>query len=272
MDDTRSAAIVEDIVTGLRDVIRRHRVTYAEYRSALQFLAGTVKEGELPLLSDVLFEALIDEVAQLGSEGTDSNVEGPFYVAGAPLSDADGAAPVLPMRSEEPGDRLLFTGAVRSTTGGALPSALIDVWQANGEGLYSQFAPGLPEWNLRGRIRCDADGRFAFVTVVPAAYDIPRHPRTGRVLDLLRLEPHRPAHIHFKVATPGHRGLTTQVYFASDPWLDRDVVGAVKPSLVTELHKATDTDNYAFTCRFDFALSQNPEEHPDQSHDVVVVS
>lgn len=271
MDDTRSAAIVEDIVTVLRDVIRRHRVTYAEYRSALQFLAGTVEEGELPLLSDVLFEALIDEVAQLDSEGgTDSNVEGPFYVAGAPLSDADGETPVLPMRSEEPGDRLLFTGAVRSTTGAALPSAVIDVWQANGDGLYSQFVPGLPEWNLRGRIRCDADGKFAFVTVVPAAYDIPRHPRTGRVLDLLGLEPHRPAHIHFKVDAPGHLRLTTQVYFASDPWLDQDVVGAVKPSLVTELHKATDTDNYAYTCRFDFALSQNPQEHPDQSHGAVV--
>jgi hypothetical protein len=60
------------------------------------------------------------------------------------------------------------------------------------------------------------------------------------------------------------------VYFASDPWLDHDVVGAVKPSLVTELHKATDTDKYAYTCRFDFALSQNPQEHPDQSHGAVV--
>jgi hypothetical protein len=32
LDDTRAAAIVEDIVSGLREVIRRHGVTYAEYR------------------------------------------------------------------------------------------------------------------------------------------------------------------------------------------------------------------------------------------------
>jgi hypothetical protein len=160
MDDTRTAAIVDEIVTGLREVIRRHRVTYAEYRSALRFLAETVEQGELPLLSDVLFEAVVDEVAQIDSEGTDTNVEGPFYIADAPMLDADGGTPVLPMRPEEPGDRLLFTGAVRSTARAALSSAMIDIWQANGDGLYSRFAPDLPEWNLRGRIHCDTDGDF----------------------------------------------------------------------------------------------------------------
>jgi catechol 1,2-dioxygenase len=257
MDDTRKAAIVEEIVTGLREVIRRHRVTYTEYRSALRFLLETVEQGELALMSDVLFEAVVDEAAQLGTEGTDTNVEGPFYVAGAPMLDANGETPVLPMRAEEPGDRLLFTGAVRSTAGSALPSAVIDIWQADSAGLYSRFAPDLPEWNLRGRVRCDSDGNFAFTTVVPAAYDIPQHPHTSRVLNLLGLEPHRPAHIHFKLHAPGHRELTTQVYFAEDPWLDHDVVGAAKSSLVTELQKATDTDHHAYICRFDFVLTQN---------------
>jgi len=109
--------IVEEIVAGLREVIRRHRVTYAEYRGALHFLTQTVEQNELPLLSDVLLEAVVDEAEHPVAEGTDTNVEGPFYVAGAPLLDADGGTPVLPMRPEEPGDRLLFTGAVRSTAG-----------------------------------------------------------------------------------------------------------------------------------------------------------
>jgi catechol 1,2-dioxygenase len=257
MDDTRTAAIVEEIVTGLREVIRRHRVTDTEYRSALRFLLETVEQGELALMSDVLFEAVVDEAAQLGTEGTDTNVEGPFYVAGAPMLDANGDTPVLPMRAQEPGDRLLFTGAVRSTAGSALPSAVIDIWHADSAGLYSRFAPDLPEWNLRGRVRCDSDGNFAFTTVFPAAYDIPQHPHTSRVLNLLGLEPHRPAHIHFKLHAPGHRELTTQVYFAEDPWLDHDVVGAAKSSLVTELQKATETDHHAYTCRFDFVLTQN---------------
>jgi catechol 1,2-dioxygenase len=255
MDDTRTAAIVEEIVAGLREIIRRHHVTNAEYRGALYFLTQTVEQNELPLLSDVLLEAVVDEAAHPAAEGTDTNVEGPFYVAGAPL--LEGETPGLPMRLEEPGDRLLFTGAVRSTAGAALSSAEIDIWQADGDGLYSRFAPDLPEWNLRGRIRCDSDGNFAVTTVVPAAYDIPRHPHASRVLDLLGLKPHRPAHLHCKVRAPGHRELTTQVYFAGDPWLEEDVVGAAKPSLVTELQKVTDTDNHAYSCRFDFVLAED---------------
>lgn len=192
MDDTRTAAIVEEIVTRLWDIIRRHRVTYTEYHSAIHFLIETVDEGELSLLSDVLVEEVVDEVTHPSFGGTGSNVEGLFYIAGVPLLDADGETPVLPMRAEEPGDRLLFTGTVRLTAGVALPSAMIDIWQANGDGLYSRFAPGLAAWNLRGRIRCDADGNFSFITVVPASYDIPRYPRTGRVLDLFGLKPRRP--------------------------------------------------------------------------------
>jgi len=42
----------------------------------------------------------------------------------------------------------------------------------------------------------------------------------------------RPAHIHTRLTAPGYESLTTQLYFAGDPWLESDVVGAVKHSLV----------------------------------------
>jgi catechol 1,2-dioxygenase len=250
----RNAAILGDMVVGLRELIRRHRVTYPEYRDAVRFLTQTVEAGELGLLCDVLFESVVDEVAERLTGGTETNVEGPFYVSGAPLLDADGRPPALPMRATEPGDPLLFTGAVRSTSGAGLSSAVLDIWQADADGLYSRFAPDLPEWNLRGRVRADEDGRFAFRTVVPAGYDLPRHPHISQVLGLLGKEPHRPAHVHVNITAPGHQGLTTQVYFAGDPWLDRDVVGAAKPALVVELHKTDEPDNPHYRCEFDFAL------------------
>ena len=50
----------------------------------------------------------------------------------------------------------------------------------------------------------------------------------------------------------GHAPLTTQVYFAGDPWLEHDVVGAARPSLVTKLEP---DDGSGFTCRFDFTLA-----------------
>jgi catechol 1,2-dioxygenase len=253
----RNAEIVSDMIVGLRELIRRHRVTYAEYRDAVRFLIQTAEAGELGLLSDVLLESVVDEVADRLGGGTESNVEGPFYISGAPLLDGDGRPPALPMRAKEPGDPLLFTGAVRSTAGAGLSSAVLDIWQADAEGSYSRFAPDLPEWNLRGRVRAGADGRFAFLTVVPAGYYLPKHPHASRVLELLGMEPRRPAHVHVNVTAPGHQELTTQVYFAGDPWLDRDVVGAVKSALVAELHKADEPDNPHYRCEFDFALVPN---------------
>ncbi|MDN5747138.1 MAG: catechol 1,2-dioxygenase [Pseudonocardia sp.] len=221
----RATKIAGDIVDSLKDVIRRRQVTIDEFRETIDYV-GSVVRG-------------------------DSNVEGPFFVADAPLLDPGG---VLPMRPGEPGEQLLFSGSVRSTDGCPLASAMVDIWQADDAGLYSQFAPDIPQWNLRGRIRTDADGRFAFRTVVPAAYDIPGLPHTARLLGILGMEPHRPAHVHVKIAADDHRDLTTQVYFAGDPWLERDVVGAAKPSLVTQLQDSADTATDR-ECAFDFVLT-----------------
>jgi catechol 1,2-dioxygenase len=254
MGDERAGAIVKDILDAVREVIRRHEVTYPEYRQAIGFLAGAGQRGELPLLCDVLLETVVDEAAGTIPGATDSNVEGPFFVAGAPaVAAGDDGLAVLPRRADEPGDSLVFAGVVRSTGGSPVPGAVLDLWQADAAGLYSGFAPDPPEWNLRGRVTTGPDGGFAVDTVVPQAYDIPGEPHTARILELLGLEPHRPAHIHVRLEAEGHAPLTTQVYFAGDPWLDHDVVGAARPSLVTKLEPAADAAG-GYTCRFDFTL------------------
>ena len=252
MNEERAGLIVKDILESVRDVIRRHGVMYPEYRRAVQFLVGTAEGGELPIFCDVLLEAVVDEnTARAAAPGTtDSNVEGPFFVAGAPEL---GAGPViLPMRPDETGDPLIFSGTVRATDGRAVGGAVLDLWQADAGGLYSRFAPGLPEWNLRGRVSTDAGGAFTVRTVVPAPYDIPSVPHLARVLGLLGLEPHRPAHIHARLEASGFAPLTTQVYFDDDPWLEHDVVGAARPSLATKLEPAA---GGGYTSRFDFVLT-----------------
>lgn len=251
--EPRVAKIAADLVDSLKHVIRRHQVSVGEFGEAVGFVRSVVQDGELELLSAVLFEAVVDEANDADSGGTASNVEGPFYAAGAPLIAADDGPPRLPMRRGEPGEPLTFVGSVRGTGGEPLGSAMVDVWQADGEGQYSQFAPGIPQWNLRGRVRTDEKGRFAFRTVVPAAYDIPGLPHTARLLSMLGMPPHRPAHVHLKVSADGYRPLTTQVYFAGDPWLEEDVVGAAKPSLVTELR--TDADIAGRRCTFEVVLA-----------------
>jgi catechol 1,2-dioxygenase len=253
-NDTRLGAIVDDVVGAIQGVVTAHRVTWEEYRAATDWLMSAGQQGfEIPLLMDVFLSTTVDDVQSPDAGGTESNVEGPFYIAEAPMLTRPYA---LPMREDEPGDVLVFSGTVRATDGSPLAGALVDVWQDNGAGEYSHFHPGVPEHNLRGRLVANDDGRFEFRTVLPVPYEIPTNGATGRLLAALGRPAFRPAHVHFKVSHEAARPLTTQIYFCDDPWLDGDVVvGAVKESLVTPVvwHDANGEQPHA-TCSYDFVL------------------
>jgi hypothetical protein len=45
-----------------------------------------------------------------------------------------------------------------------------------------QFAPGLPEWNLRGTIIADNQGNFEINTIQPAPYQIPTDGACGQLI------------------------------------------------------------------------------------------
>ncbi len=253
--DTRLQAVFTDVLDSLLDVIRRHRVTWEEYRAATEWLTEAGNQGyEVPLLLDVFLSPTVDDVNFAAQGGTESNVEGPFYVADALMLEPPC---VLPRRDDEPGERLVFSGTVRSTDGSPLAGAVLDVWQATADGEYSNFHPGVPDGNLRGRVSTDAEGRYEFETVVPAPYEIPKTGATGKLLAALGRHCFRPGHIHFKLSHLAARPLTTQVYFEGDPWIDSDVVGAVKDTLVTRLVRDGGPNTH---CSFDFVLHQR--EHP----------
>ncbi|WP_364705434.1 hypothetical protein [Streptomyces ossamyceticus] len=78
---------------------------------------------------------------------------GPAYVPGAPRIDNPG---VLPMAPDEPGETLLVSGTVRSTSGKPLPGAVIDLWQTTADGRHSgltpeQAGPWRAPWFREGR-------------------------------------------------------------------------------------------------------------------------
>ena len=73
----------------------------------------------------------------------------------------------LPGAEQQPGTPLVFTGRVRSTDGSAVPHVVVDVWQANGEGRYSNIHPEIPPFAVRGRVTTDDRGGFAVKTVRP---------------------------------------------------------------------------------------------------------
>jgi catechol 1,2-dioxygenase len=249
----RVNAIFDDVIGALTGVIEKHRVTWEEFGTATQWLALAGSQGsELPMMLDVFLSTPVDNVNAAGV-GTESNVQGPFYVGGAPLLEQPY---VLPKRADEPGDVLVFSGTVRSTDGTPLAGAVLDVWQANGAGEYSHFSPGTPEFNLRGRLRTDAEGRFEFETVVPDPYEIPKDGATGILLAALGRSAYRPGHIHFMLSHEGANPLTTQIYFEGDPYIDCDIVDAVKAPLITKLERQHGADGRSSaTCSYDFVLA-----------------
>jgi protocatechuate 3,4-dioxygenase beta subunit len=243
----RAVEVVTALGERLRQFIFDYQVNESELIAALEFLTEVGQAEEFHALADALaLSTAADNVTYEQSEtGTLSNIPGPFYREGAPfLSPPHRLAP-----EEEPGDVLVFMGTVADgTTGQPVSDVLLDVWQANAQGVYENQDPNQPDFNLRGRLSADANGRFEFRTVLPGAYEVSKAGSVGRLLTLLGRHAFRPKHIHFKLTREGYQPLTTQIYFQGDEWLDSDSIGAAKPELATELHKF-DSDSEAATSR-----------------------
>lgn len=247
-DPARVSAIVSALLGGVHDVVREHGVTYAEFAAAKQWLIEVGEGGEWPLLLDVFVEHAVEEVAARTQDGTKGSILGPYYLPGQARLETPAT---LPQRPDEKGIPLLFHGQVRDTAGAPLAHAELDIWQADDQGYYSGFAPHLPDGNLRGVVVTDEQGRFEIRTIQPAPYQIPTDGPTGKLIEAAGWHPWRPAHLHLLVGAPGHRTITTQLYFRGGEWLDSDVAEATKPELVLD---PTDQGDGTTAVEYDFVL------------------
>ncbi len=249
VDQARVSAIATDAIQALHEVIRKHGVTYAEYDALKTWLIRVGQDGEWPLFLDVWLEHVVEEVANADRKGTSGTIEGPYYIPGAPEVRSEAT---LPMREDEKGTPFLFQGTVTDLDGNPLENARVELWHADDDGYYSQFAPGIPEWNLRGTIVTGPDGRFAFHTVKPAPYRIPTDGSCGALIAAAGWHPWRPAHLHLKVSAPGKQLITTQLYFEGGQWVGDDVAQAVKPELILRPTSAASGTGEEVT--YDFVL------------------
>ncbi|MDQ1635435.1 MAG: catechol 1,2-dioxygenase [Frankiaceae bacterium] len=249
VDHERVSAIATDALHALHDVIRRHQVTYAEYDALKAWMIQVGADGEWPLFLDVWVEHVVEEVANADRKGAIGTIEGPYYVPGAPEATAEAT---LPMRDDEQGVPLLFQGTVTDLEGRPLADAKVDMWHADDAGYYSQFAPEIPEWNLRGIVRTAPDGTFKIHTMKPAPYTIPHDGACGALIRAAGWHPWRPAHLHLKVSAEGSAPITTQLYFEGGDYVEDDVAQAVKAALVLRPVAATSGTGEEVT--YDFAL------------------
>ena len=245
----RVDTLAREVLDAVHATIRRHHVTYDEYNALKAWLIQVGKDGEWPLFLDVWVEHVVEEVATEQREGSKGSIEGPYYVPSAPEQGATGT---VPMREDEDGTPLTWHGTVTSTDGTPIEGAKVELWHADNDGFYSQFAPDIPEWNLRGSFTVGADGTFEIHTIQPAPYQIPTDGSCGKLIAAAGWHAWRPAHLHVKVSAPGHELVTAQLYFPGDPHNEDDIASAVKPELM--LDPKPDSDGTGVSIEYSFVL------------------
>ena len=241
--DARLKKIVQRVVTDLFRTIEDFDVQPDEFWSAMGYLTALGQANEIGLLVpglglETFLDLRLDEAERrAGLEGgTPRTIEGPLYIAGAPLSKGDAQLD----DGTEQGEVLFMDGQVRDTNGKPVAGAVVDVWHANTLGGYSFFDPSQPKYNLRRRIETDAEGRYKFRSILPSGYCCPPDGQTQKLLNGLGRHGNRPAHIHFFVTAPGYRKLTTQINIDGDAYLHDDFAFATRDDLIPAVRHVAD--------------------------------
>jgi protocatechuate 3,4-dioxygenase beta subunit len=163
-----------------------------------------------------VFRASAQSPAPSCGAATPSQMEGPFFRAGAPqrasLVESGASAP-----------RFVLVGQIfDSESCRPVPRAVLEFWHTDERGDYDNRG-----YRYRGQQLADEQGRYRLETIVPGPY------------------PGRTRHIHVKVRPPGGRTLTTQLYFPDDPGNRRDRI--YRPELEITIVEAG-------SGRFDFVV------------------
>lgn len=191
---------------------------------------------------------------------TPPQTEGPFYPVHQQDDRDNDLTLVQGHGKRATGQVVYIIGRVRDAQCRAVAGALVEIWQAAASGRYrhpddrntgSAHDVDFQHWGLT---TTDQEGRYQFKTVKPSPYPA-------------SLFWTRPAHIHFKVYRRGFPTLTTQMYFAGDPYLESDrifrrIAESERPRVVVQVEPpsrdrepdARGIEPGAMICRFDITL------------------
>jgi hydroxyquinol 1,2-dioxygenase len=237
--DPRLAEVMTALVRHLHEFAREVRLSEDEWAAAMRWLQRTgdisdEKREEFILASDVLGLSML--VVQLNykfdARATPATVLGPFHINDSPDFDfgadmSDGVA----------GTPLYVHGFVRDLDGEPVAGAVLDVWQADGDGAYESQLD-VDEARLRGKYTTREDGGYCVRTIAPLGYSIPMDGPVGDLIGRTDISHFRPAHIHFLIDVPGHERLITHLFQEGAEYLDDDVVFGTKPELVVPFTSA----------------------------------
>ncbi|MFZ5875228.1 MAG: intradiol ring-cleavage dioxygenase [Nitrospirota bacterium] len=158
-------------------------------------------------------------------ERTIAQTEGPYYTPRTP----ERASLIEPGVTGIP---LVVVGRVVTTACRPIPGAVLDFWQADGQGDYDNDG-----YRLRGHQFADQHGQFRLETIKPGAYGGLMFRRTP--------------HIHVKIQGRNTPLLTTQLYFPNEPLNAQD--GIFDERLIMDVQPNGDR----LEARFDFVVQSS---------------
>ncbi|WP_446902387.1 catechol 1,2-dioxygenase [Burkholderia sp. YIM B11467] len=236
--NARTRQVVQRLLGDLFKAIDDLDITPDEVWAGVNYLNKLGQDGEAALLAAGLgLEKYLDirmdaEDKAVGLDGgTPRTIEGPLYVAGAPVRDG---VSKIDLDADEGAGPLVIHGTVTGLDGKPVAGALVECWHANSKGFYSHFDPtgAQTEFNLRGAVKTGADGKYEFRTLMPVGYGCPPQGATQQLLNGLGRHGNRPAHVHFFVDSNDHRKLTTQFNIDGDPLIWDDFAYATREELI----------------------------------------
>ncbi|KAH8087886.1 Intradiol ring-cleavage dioxygenase [Cristinia sonorae] len=226
---TTATTLANDVVTEDETSVLTHRIPAQTTSSVVgppisslsipDELTGKAPYESIPLLRRAFYTLRIFYVLFVmefpllwswlkGARNERADLEGPFYIAGAPDRQiAEGRAIIASREDMEVNPPYVLTVRILTPSGDPLPYAKFDFWQATTTGWYYNS-----KYRLRGTFQADAEGKCQILTVIAGAYGL----SSAKESEDLKL--FRAGHFHIMVYPPdGEDGkdlenLTTQVY------------------------------------------------------------
>ena len=180
--------------------------------------------------------------------------EGPFYPDRLPLDTDNDLLILNDSITPAIGEITHLTGKVMDQKGNPIRSALVEIWQVDGRGVYLHSRGGdrnRQDKNFQGfgRFMTGLKGEYYFRTIKPVSY------------------PGRPPHIHVAVYLKNKRVLTTQCFInghprnAGDGLFRRIKDPAARRSLLVDFNPLAGSKIGELTANFDVVVGVTPDEH-----------
>lgn len=176
---------------------------------------------------------------------TPSQTVGPFFAFSLTPHDYAGMREVFSSDLATPdasGERIRVEGYVMDGDGEPIVDAIVEIWQADGEGRYASEGANTAFKGF-GRADLDANGFFAFQTVKPGVVSGPDGSRQA-------------PHINVSVLARGVlKRLFTRIYFEGEPLNDSDPILALVPEdrratlVAPRRERGRETASYTFNIR-----------------------